>query len=133
MHNPALCFIIETEKTGVRFWESCEIGCGALSTHQYILPDEPAVCTKARLLYVTSTQYNEQRNFALHIHTCAELFSIAGGHGVFQVPQQHFPVAINDLVFVRAGIPHAKTSQNGSLMKYRRRLCGEALRQASKA
>jgi len=89
-----------------------------VSTHQYILPDEPTGCGNARLLYVTTAQYSKEWNSSLHTHTCAELFFITGGHGVFQVRQEHFPVAINDLVIVSAGVPHTETSQNGSPMEY---------------
>ncbi len=89
-----------------------------MSTHRYILPDEPEPQTGARLLYVASAQYSEEWNSTLHTHSCAELFFITGGHGVFQVRQERFPVAINDLVVVSAGVPHAETSQDGSPMEY---------------
>lgn len=89
-----------------------------MSTHQYILPDPPAIYTRAQLLYVTSAQYSEEWNSSLHTHTCTELFFITGGNGVFQVRQERFPVAINDLVAVNAGVPHTETSQRGSPMEY---------------
>lgn len=73
---------------------------------------------RARLLYVTRAHYSEEWNSTLHTHACAELFFITGGHGVFQVWQNRFPVAINDLVVVNASIPHTETSHMGSPMEY---------------
>lgn len=70
------------------------------------------------LRYVAWTHYSEEWNSTLHTHACAELFFITGGHGVFQVWQERFPVAINDLVVINAGIPHTETSQQGSPMEY---------------
>ena len=34
------------------------------------------------------------------------------------IRQDRFPVAVNDLVVVNAGIPHTETSQDGSPMEY---------------
>ena len=73
---------------------------------------------KVLLRYITWTHYSDEWNSTLHTHACAELFFITGGHGVFQVWQDRFPVAINDLVVINAGIPHTETSQQGSPMEY---------------
>ena len=89
-----------------------------MSTHQYILPEETAVGTGAKLLYVTSAQYSAEWNSSLHTHACAELFFITGGNGIFQVRQERFPVAMGDLMVVSAGVPHTETSQGGSPMEY---------------
>ncbi|MCI8910012.1 MAG: AraC family transcriptional regulator [Oscillibacter sp.] len=94
-------------------------GGGAVSTHQYVLPEDQAGRRSgARLLYVSYAQYSQEWNSALHTHGCAELFFITGGHGEFQVRQERFPVAINDLVVVNTSVPHTETSQNGSPMEY---------------
>ena len=91
-----------------------------MSSLQYVLPQPAAGApeSRARLLYVTHAQYSEEWNSSLHTHTCAELFFITGGHGSFQVRQDRFPVAINDLVVVNAGAPHTETSSGGSPMEY---------------
>ena len=95
-----------------------------MSTHQYILAqsdralDEGTVRSRARLRYVTYTRYSQEWTSQLHSHTCGELFFITGGHGDFQIRQDRFPVAVNDLVVVNAGIPHTETSQDGSPMEY---------------
>lgn len=93
-----------------------------MSTQQYIIesPAAPAGGDSGRVLlrYVTWAQYSEEWNSTLHTHTCAELFFITGGHGAFQVWQDCFPVAINDLVVINASIPHTETSQQGSPMEY---------------
>lgn len=94
-----------------------------MSTSQYVLGGgdrtrERPVSSQARLLYVSYTHYSQEWNSAIHTHAFAELFFITGGNGVFQVRQERFPVAINDLVVVSAGVPHAETSQDGSPMEY---------------
>ena len=91
-----------------------------MSTHQYVLPEVSGEKggTGARLLYVTYAQYSREWNSALHTHACAELFFITGGHGEFQVRQERFPVALNDLVVVNTSVPHTETSQKGSPMEY---------------
>ena len=95
-----------------------------MSTHQYILAqsdralDEGTVRSRARLRYVTYTRYSQEWTSQLHSHTCGELFFITGAHGDFQIRQDRFPVAVNDLVVVNAGIPHTETSQDGSPMEY---------------
>ena len=94
-----------------------------MSSYRYVLGqhDCPSVQTdnsRIRLLYVACTNYSEEWHSTLHTHTCAELFFITRGHGFFQVGQQRFPVAINDLVVVNTSVPHTETSQNGSPMEY---------------
>ena len=90
-----------------------------MSSYQYVAGREGAgERAGARLLYVTYAHYSEDWNCRLHTHACAELFFITGGHGVFQVRQEEFPVAINDLVVVNAGVPHTENSSNGSPMEY---------------
>ena len=91
-----------------------------MSSLRYIMPrGETGVReTRARLSYVTWARYSEEWNSTLHTHTCAELFFITRGHGAFQVRQERFPVAINDLVVVNTSIPHTETSTDGSPMEY---------------
>lgn len=91
-----------------------------MSTKQYILPAEhtgPAP-GGARLLYAARAQYSEEWNSTLHTHACAELFFVTGGHGTFQIRQDTFPVAINDLVVVNTGVPHTEDSQSSNPMEY---------------
>lgn len=93
-----------------------------MSTQQYMIerPSAPERGDGGRVLlrYIAWAHYSEEWNSTLHTHACAELFFITGGHGVFQVWQDRFPVAINDLVVINAGIPHTETSQQGSPMEY---------------
>ena len=90
-----------------------------MSSRQFMLPQgSDALAEQPRLLYVTCAQYSAEWNSTLHTHTCAELFFITGGHGVFQVQGERFPVAINDMILVNTGVPHTETSQNGSPMEY---------------
>ena len=90
----------------------------AVSTLQYVLPQEGAASARPRLLYVTHAQYSEEWNSSLHTHACAELFFITRGHGLFHVREERFPVAINDLVAVNTGVPHTEAGAEGSPMEY---------------
>ena len=90
-----------------------------VSSCHYVLADSrPRLDSRVRLLYVTYAHYSEEWNSTLHTHTCAELFFITKGHGVFQVGAERFPVAINDLIAVNTSVPHTETSQDGSPMEY---------------
>ena len=95
-----------------------------MSTHQYILgrdarlPGQADDSCRPRLLYVTYAHYSEEWRSQLHSHTCSEMFFIIGGNGAFQIQEDVFPVAINDLVVVEPGVRHTETSQNGSPMEY---------------
>lgn len=89
-----------------------------MSTQQYSLKNSAGDGGQVRLRYVTWTKYSEEWNSTLHTHACEELFFIISGHGIFQVQQERFPVALHDLVVINAGIPHTETSQNGSPMEY---------------
>ena len=73
---------------------------------------------RIRLLYAACANYSEEWNSTLHTHTCAEMFFITRGHGVFQVRRERFPVAINDLVVINTRVPHTEISQSDSPMEY---------------
>lgn len=91
-----------------------------MSNRQYILPAERTARTpdSARLLYVSRAQYSPEWNSTLHTHTCAELFFITGGSGTFQIRQEVFSVAPDDLVVVNTGVPHTESSQAANPMEY---------------
>lgn len=91
-----------------------------VSSLRYVLPQEAeeAPSGRRRLLYISCAQYSEEWNSSLHTHACAELFFITRGHGTFQVRENRFPVAINDLVIVNASVPHTETSSGGRPMEY---------------
>lgn len=92
-----------------------------MSTRQYLLSKEPSApiySERAKLLYVSHTQYSKEWNSSQHTHSCAELFFIIGGSGAFEVQKSQFPVALNDLVVVNSGVPHRETSQTHNPMEY---------------
>ncbi len=95
-----------------------------MSTHQYILAEadragpNSAERSRLRLRYVSYAHYSQEWTSQLHSHTCAELFFITGGRGDFLIREERFPVAVNDMMAVNAGVLHTETSQNGSPMEY---------------
>lgn len=91
-----------------------------MSTQHYLVHEESHLNTppQSKLLYLSTSQYNTEWNCALHTNVCSELFFITGGHGRFQAHQEKFPVAVQDLVVVNAGTPHAQTSQPDNPLEY---------------
>ena len=71
-----------------------------------------------QLRYITAAQYSEEWNSTPHTHSCTELFFITGGHGLFEVKDSSFPIAVNDVVVVNANVPHTETSQAASPLSY---------------
>ena len=93
-----------------------------MSSYRYVLdrrgtPSLPPD-GRIRLLYAACANYSEEWNSTLHTHTCAEMFFITRGHGMFQVRRERFPVAINDLVVINIQGPHTEISQSDSPMEY---------------
>lgn len=73
---------------------------------------------QVKLLNLSWAQYSREWNSTLHTHQHAELFFVIGGQGIFQLQQQRYPVAKQDLVVINSGVPHAELSQAGSPMEY---------------
>lgn len=92
-----------------------------MNTSHHIFPREglaPPKANQAKLLYITCAQYSQEWNSTIHTHSCAELFFVTSGRGLFQLQHESFPVAVSDLVLVNAGVPHTELSQEGSPMEY---------------
>ena len=93
-----------------------------MSSYRYVLDrhGSPSLPPdgRIRLLYAACANYSEEWNSTLHTHTCAEMFFITRGHGMFQVRRERFPVAINDLVVINTQVPHTEISQSDSPMEY---------------
>lgn len=92
-----------------------------MSTNQYTLPqgaELSAELLRARLRYVTVSQYSEEWNSTLHTHTCAELFFILRGRGHVLVQQDRVAVEAGDLVVVNTGVLHTETSGGENPMEY---------------
>lgn len=92
-----------------------------LSTHYYsIHPDitDSLPDSRVQLLNLSWAQYSREWNSTLHTHPHTELFFVISGQGSFQLQQQRYPVAKQDLVVINSGVPHAELSQDGSPMEY---------------
>lgn len=95
-------------------------GGGTMSTQQFIIPagqNQPGLAD-VRLLYVTSAQYSPEWASAPHIHDCAELFFVTGGHGSLRIQDASLPVSAGDLIVVNAGVSHTEMSQAEDPMQY---------------
>ena len=73
---------------------------------------------KPTLSYVCKSDYSSDWDGKQHTHPCTELVFITGGHGLFQMEDQEFPVAMNDVVAVNCGVPHLVTGQADNPLRY---------------
>lgn len=78
----------------------------------------PSDSGSTRLCYISRDQYSEEWDSNLHTHSCAELFFITDGHGLFRTQSEEFPVAICDLIIINANVPHTELSQTVNALEY---------------
>ena len=72
----------------------------------------------AKLLYVTTSRYEEDWHSTMHTHYCAELFYVISGSGSFIVEDKTFLVKENDLVMINPNVEHTEKSLNSSPLEY---------------
>ncbi len=91
-----------------------------MSTNRYdISPvQKPDIRTTSRLLYVSSAKYGGDWHSTLHTHQCSELFFVTGGMGQFQIEDQLYPVAANDMVIINPNVNHTEVSYNANPLEY---------------
>lgn len=89
-----------------------------MSTNKYeFLPSNP-IRQSAKLLYITSSRYDEEWHSVQHTHNCTELFYVIDGQGEFFVEDRTYPVAANDLVIINPNVLHTEISLETSPLKY---------------
>ena len=91
-----------------------------MSTNRYDISPIPKaeIRTASRLLYVSSAKYGGDWHSTLHTHQCSELFFVTGGRGQFQIEDQLYPVAANDMVIINPNVNHTEVSYNANPLEY---------------
>ena len=69
------------------------------------LPEIPS-----RLLYISSSKYENDWTSFLHSHYFTEIFYIKGGVGYIQIENEQIPVSANTLVLIGARVQHTEIS-----------------------
>lgn len=72
----------------------------------------------AKLLYVTSSRYEQDWYSIKHSHPFTELFYVCDGMGKFVVEDTTFPIVKNDLVILNTNIEHTEVSMDASPLEY---------------
>ncbi len=72
----------------------------------------------AKLLYVSTSKYEEDWPSLPHTHPFTELFYVVKGGGVFYLDGKTFPITVNDLVIVASNVEHTEESLGGTPLEY---------------
>ncbi len=107
-----------------------------MSNHRYMLPypqdfqtslrfpltsqhlDDTESTLSLRLLYLSSSRYENDWNCTLHSHSFSELFYITGGKGHFLVKGHKCPVEKNHLIIINPQIEHSEFSSEDQPLEY---------------
>ena len=79
---------------------------------------EDAATLPVRLLYLTTSRYDQSWRNPLHSHAFSELFYITGGKGYFLVRGQKCPVEKGHLLIVNPQVEHGEFSSDTSPLEY---------------
>lgn len=71
-----------------------------------------------KLLYVSSSTYEEDWHSTMHIHPFTELFYVVKGVGNFKFEDKTLTVKDDDLVIVNRNIMHTESSKNSNPLEY---------------
>lgn len=71
-----------------------------------------------KLLYVSSSTYEEDWHSTMHIHPFTELFYVVKGVGHFKFEDKTLTVKDDDLVIVNRNIMHTESSKNSNPLEY---------------
>lgn len=72
----------------------------------------------AKLLYVSTSKYEEDWQSVVHSHPFSELFYVVNGNGYFMAENQEFAVTKNDMVVINPHVAHTEKSQRDFPLEY---------------
>ncbi len=81
-------------------------------------PDDTESTLSLRLLYLSSSRYENDWNCTLHSHSFSELFYITGGRGHFLVKGHKCPIEKNHLIIINPQIEHSEFSSEDEPLEY---------------
>lgn len=71
-----------------------------------------------RLVYISTSRYEEDWNSIHHSHSFAELFYVVSGNGSFLIEDMEFAVCPDDMVIINPQIAHTETSYSSHPLEY---------------
>lgn len=74
--------------------------------------------SQVKLLYISTSKYEEDWHSTLHSHHCTELFYVINGKGTFRVEDLFFPVSANDVIVVNPNVRHTEIAIPQMPMEY---------------
>ena len=89
-----------------------------MSTDNFLIEKCTEEITKARILYVSQSSFDDEWSSTLHTHNCTELFYVTKGNGNFQINNEIFPVKADDLIIVNPMITHTEQGIKGQTFEY---------------
>ena len=89
-------------------------------TFQFSVPDENREQSNldAKLLYITTAQYDSDWNSIVHSHSFSELFFVTSGNGSFWYDGTSTSLRTNDLIIINPYVDHTEFSQAEDPLEY---------------
>lgn len=72
----------------------------------------------AKLLYISTSKYEDDWQSIPHSHAFSELFFVTNGKGFFIAENEVFPVENNDLILINPHVQHTEKSMDASPLEY---------------
>ena len=72
----------------------------------------------AKLLYISTSKYEDDWQSIPHSHAFSELFFVTDGKGFFIAENEEFPVQNNDLILINPHVQHTEKSMGASPLEY---------------
>lgn len=89
-----------------------------MSSSRYLIEHAQARDISVKLLYITTSSYDEDWNSLLHTHHFSELFYVLNGRGKFILEDESFEVEEDDLVIINPKVLHTEASVEGEPFQY---------------
>lgn len=88
------------------------------NTRHRIEDNKPSYFEHSKLLYVSTSKYEDDWQSIPHSHPFSELFYVVSGCGSFVAEGREFPVNKNDMVIINPHVEHTEKSRDTSPLEY---------------
>lgn len=85
---------------------------------KYTMDDESQQNSSFKLLYATSSRYEQDWPSLKHTHYFMEVFYVKEGRGKFLVEDEEFPIGPDDLVIINPHVAHTEVSLGAPPLNY---------------
>lgn len=89
-----------------------------MSNDRFNFNQEPIDKLSFKIIYVTSSKFENDWHSTLHTHHFIEFFYVLNGTGNFVVEEKIFRVRENDFVIINPNVEHTEKSYNSSPLEY---------------